>query len=126
MGSAPGKGLARQRAATHHAAAMDLNGLQQARCSCAMTPAVDGRLPGADRRIATQQSCSALDASAMFVGRLSMNQPAIGHVGVRQPYDVPVTPFHAGHVPGDSTSGSGSGGGGGGGRAGSAERCGQV
>ena len=65
-----------------------------------------------------------MDAGAMFVGRFSVNQPAIGHVGVRQPYGVPVTPFHVGHVPGDSTSGNG--GGGGGGRAGGAERCGQV
>ena len=65
-----------------------------------------------------------MDAGAICVGRLSVNQPTTGLVGVRQPYGVPVTPFHTGHVPGDSTSGNG--GGGGGGRAGGAERCGQV
>ncbi len=48
-----------------------------------------------------------LDAGAILVGKVNMDQFATGLVGVRSPYGTPRNPFGAAYVPGGSSSGSG-------------------
>ncbi len=47
-----------------------------------------------------------LDAGALLVGKVNLDQFATGLVGVRSPYGVPRNVFSAAHVPGGSSSGS--------------------
>ena len=47
-----------------------------------------------------------LDAGAIFIGKTDLDQFALGLVGVRTPYGVAQTPFHADYIPGGSSSGS--------------------
>ncbi len=47
-----------------------------------------------------------LDAGAVFVGKTNLDQFATGLVGTRTPYGVARNPFHAGYIPGGSSSGS--------------------
>lgn len=47
-----------------------------------------------------------IDAGAIFVGKLNLDQLATGLVGVRSPYGTPTNPFDARMIPGGSSSGS--------------------
>lgn len=47
-----------------------------------------------------------LDAGAIPIGKANLDQFATGLVGVRSPYGTPRHPFHAGVIPGGSSSGS--------------------
>jgi allophanate hydrolase len=47
-----------------------------------------------------------IDAGAIVIGKVNLDQFATGLVGVRSPYGVPRNPFNADYVPGGSSSGS--------------------
>ena len=47
-----------------------------------------------------------IDAGAIVIGKVNLDQFATGLVGVRSPYGVPRNPFDADYVPGGSSSGS--------------------
>jgi allophanate hydrolase len=47
-----------------------------------------------------------VDAGAIFVGKLNLDQLATGLVGVRSPFGTPTNPFDARMIPGGSSSGS--------------------
>jgi allophanate hydrolase len=47
-----------------------------------------------------------MEAGAIPIGKANLDQFATGLVGVRSPYGVPRNPFHAGYIPGGSSSGS--------------------
>ncbi len=47
-----------------------------------------------------------VDAGAIFVGKLNLDQLATGLVGVRSPYGTPTNPFDPRMIPGGSSSGS--------------------
>jgi allophanate hydrolase len=47
-----------------------------------------------------------LDAGAIFVGKVNLDQLATGLVGVRSPYGTPTNPFDPKMIPGGSSSGS--------------------
>lgn len=47
-----------------------------------------------------------LDAGALLIGKVNLDQLATGLVGVRSPYGVPENPFDAKRIPGGSSSGS--------------------
>ena len=47
-----------------------------------------------------------VDAGAIFVGKVNLDQLATGLVGVRSPYGAPTNPFDARMIPGGSSSGS--------------------
>jgi len=48
-----------------------------------------------------------IDAGAIFIGKLNLDQLATGLVGARSPYGTPTNPFNAAMIPGGSSSGSG-------------------
>jgi allophanate hydrolase len=48
-----------------------------------------------------------VDAGAIFVGKVNLDQLATGLVGARSPYGTPTNPFDARMIPGGSSSGSG-------------------
>ncbi len=47
-----------------------------------------------------------IDAGAIAIGKVNLDQLAMGLVGVRSPYGVPTNPFDATMIPGGSSSGS--------------------
>ncbi len=47
-----------------------------------------------------------VDAGALFVGKVNLDQLATGLVGVRSPYGTPTNPFDSRMIPGGSSSGS--------------------
>lgn len=47
-----------------------------------------------------------VDAGAIVIGKVNLDQFATGLVGVRSPYGVPRNPFNADYIPGGSSSGS--------------------
>ena len=48
-----------------------------------------------------------VDAGALFIGKVNLDQLATGLVGARSPYGTPTNPFDARMIPGGSSSGSG-------------------